>query len=53
MHHIRNFALVFASLVVTGTLAIVAYDVYLATRYHRLVAEKTRLLRVVSHRLDR
>jgi len=53
MHTIRNFVLLFASLLITGTVAIVGYDVYLATRYHKLVAEKTRLLRVVSQRHDR
>jgi len=53
MNYVRNFALLVSTLLVTGTVAVVGYDVYLATRYHRLVAEKTRLVRGLSRRLDR
>ncbi len=53
MFYVRDFALLFATLLVTGTVAVVGYDVYLATRYHRLVVERARLMRVVSRRLDR
>ncbi len=53
MVYVRNFVLLFATLLVTGTMAVVGYNVYLATRYHRLVVEKTRLMREVSRRLDR
>jgi hypothetical protein len=53
MHALRNFALIFASLMLTGTSALVAYDVYVANQYHRLVAERTRLLRVVERRVAR
>jgi hypothetical protein len=53
MHALRYFALIFASLMLTGTSALVAYDVYVANQYHRLVAERTRLLRVVERRVAR
>jgi hypothetical protein len=32
---------------------LVAYDVYVANQYHRLVAERTRLLRIVERRISR
>jgi hypothetical protein len=53
MHALRNFSLIFASLMLTGTTALVAYDVYMANQYHRLVAERTRLMRVVERRVGR
>jgi hypothetical protein len=53
MHALRNFALIIASLMLTGTTALVAYDVYVANQYHRLVAERTRLLRVIERRVSR
>ncbi|MGB6200078.1 MAG: hypothetical protein WA871_11085 [Candidatus Acidiferrales bacterium] len=53
MHALRNFALIIASLMLTGTTALVAYDVYVANQYHRLVAERTRLLRVLGRRAAR
>ena len=53
MNVLRDFALIVASLMFTGTTALVAYDVYLANQYHRLVAERTRLLRVVARRAGR
>jgi len=53
MHELRNFGLIFASLMLTGTTALVAYDVYVANQYHRLIAERTRLLRVVERRVSR
>jgi hypothetical protein len=53
MYYVRNFALLFATLFFAGTVAVVGYDVYLATRYRRLVVEKARLMRAVSRRLDR
>ena len=52
MYYVRDFALLFASLLVAGTVAVVGYDVYLATRYHRLVVERARLMRVISRRLE-
>ena len=53
MHALRNFALIFASVLLTGSIAVVAYDVYMANQYHRLIAERARLLRVVERRLSR
>jgi hypothetical protein len=48
MHALKNIVLIFASVMLTGTAALVAYDVYVANQYHRLVAERTRLQRVVE-----
>jgi hypothetical protein len=53
MYALRTFALIIASLMLTGTTALVAYDVYMANQYHRLVAERTRLLRIVERRVSR
>jgi hypothetical protein len=53
MHALRNISLVFASLILTGTTALVAYDVYMANQYYRLVAERTRLMRVIERRVGR
>ena len=53
MHELKNAALIFASLMLTGTTALVAYDVYVANQYHRLVSERSRLLRVVQRRAGR
>ncbi|MGD0841311.1 MAG: hypothetical protein ABSA32_09165 [Candidatus Acidiferrales bacterium] len=53
MHALKNFALIFASLILTGAVGVVAYDVYMANQYHRLIAERARLLRVVERRLAR
>jgi hypothetical protein len=50
MHDVRNIALLFVSLLLTGTTALVAYDVYVATQCHRLVAARTRVSRVVARR---
>jgi hypothetical protein len=50
MHDVRNIALLFVSLLLTGTTALVAYDVYVATQCHRLVGARTRVSRVVARR---
>jgi hypothetical protein len=53
MHELKNLALIVASLMLTSTTALVAYDVYVASQYHRLVADRSHRMRVVNRRATR